>query len=280
MLCSSKQVNELLAQRPDSILLSKRHREQRKVLRSTVGIPMTDISFIINQGRVSSTLPSFIFVLHRLQLTIHIDGIRKHEDTRLRNIPEIVRGGGWERSDQHGRVWSGDPCVLGRLGFEFNRDCVYVLNVGVFVGDHVCNDTRGQPERLTALSKRNLERLDGCFHGRDINRLVVPCNIQNSALRQGKIRQDRKRTCFRHISSCPVRNNECCARISVSSRSTDAAPILNARVGDGRMKYDMMKRGRTSCSQTNTWTQARGRDRQERLLRQARVWTTQRDLSA
>jgi hypothetical protein len=180
VLRSSKQVNELLTQRPDPIPLSERYREQRKVLRSTVGIPMTDISFIINQGCVSSTLPNFIFVLHRLQLAILIHGIRKHEDTRLRNIPEIVRGGGWERSDQYGRVWSGDPCVLGRLGFEFNRDCVYVLNVCFFVEDHMCNDTRGQPECLTAISERDLERLDGCFHGCDVNRLLVPvaCNIQ------------------------------------------------------------------------------------------------------
>ena len=36
------------------------------------------------------------------------------------------------------------------------------------------DDARRQPERLSALGERDLERLDGRFDGRDIDRLLVP----------------------------------------------------------------------------------------------------------
>jgi len=109
MFRSGKQVNKLLAQRPDPIPLSERYREQRLVFRTTPSVPMADISLIINQRRRSPTLPSVITVLDRPQLTVLINIIRKHEDTRLRDVPEVIRGRGWERSDQDRRVWSCDP---------------------------------------------------------------------------------------------------------------------------------------------------------------------------
>ena len=96
VLRSGEQINKLVAQRPNFILLSELHREQGLVLRSTIGIPMTDISLIINQRRGSPTIPRLIPFLNPLQLPILIDVIRKHKDTRPRDIPEVIRGRGGE----------------------------------------------------------------------------------------------------------------------------------------------------------------------------------------
>ena len=216
-----KQIDKLLAQRPDPTFLSERHGEQRLVLGSTVGIPMADISLIINQRRRSPILPSLIALLNRLQLTILVDAVRKHEDARIRNVPEVVRGRSGERPDQYRRVWSGD---LGRIGFgfEFDGDRIDILNLRLFVRNHVCDNTRSQPERLPALGKRNLERLDGCFNRCDIDCLLVPTGSETGRSASGKIGKSVFPT---HPPRVPrVLHDLLCANIGQQARTPTSHP--------------------------------------------------------
>lgn len=87
---SGEQINKLLAQRPDPVLLGKLYGEQGLVLGSAVGVPMANVSLVINQGRGSPIIPGLITLFNRLQLTILVDVIRKHEDAGVRDISEVV----------------------------------------------------------------------------------------------------------------------------------------------------------------------------------------------
>ena len=167
------------------------------MLRPTISIPVANISLIINQRRGSPSLPSRITLLNRPQLTILIYVIRKHEDTGIRNVPEVVRCRRGERPNQNRRVRGGDLGLIG-FGSEFNRDRIDVLNLCFVVGNHVCDDTRGQPERLSALGKWDLERLNGSFDRRDIDRLLVPTGSEIDASASGK--KGLRKTCFRRRS--------------------------------------------------------------------------------
>ena len=62
----------------------------------------------------------------------------------------------------------------------------------------MCDDTRGQPERLSALGKWDLERLNGSFDRRDIDRLLVPTGSEIDASASGK--EGLRKTCFRRRS--------------------------------------------------------------------------------
>ena len=222
------------------------------MLRPTVGIPMTGISLIINQRRGSPTLPSRIALLNRLQLTVLVNRIRKHEDTGIRNVPEVTRSRGRERSNQNRRIRSGNPCGrTGRgLGVELDRDRVDVLNARFFVGYHVCDDAVGQPERLPALCKRNLEGLDGSFNRCDVDRLLVPTRSETK--RQPPLRS--RRTCFRDIVPPDILclHATCCAEIPQEGARTPSliSTCAHARRGwmDGRrggkqMDLETYKRG-------------------------------------
>ena len=197
MFRSSKQINKLLAQRPNPVLLRKRDREQRLMFGPAVGIPVANVSLVIDQCSGSPSLPSLVTFLDSLQLAILVDGIRKHENTGIRDVPEVSRGRGRERSNQDRRLWRGD---LGRIGFgmDFDRDRVDVLNFRFFVRNHMRDDTRSQPERLPALGKRNLKRLDRGFNRCDIDRLFVP--TRSEIERQPSIQYDLEK---RVSDTCP-----------------------------------------------------------------------------
>ena len=177
---------------------------------------MTGIALIINQGRGSPTLPSRIALLNRRQLTVSVNGIRKHEDTGIRDVPEVTRGRGWERSNQDRRIRGGD---LGRFGMEFNRDRIDILNTPFFVGNHVCDGTRSQPKSLSALGKWDLERFDSCFNGCDVDRLLIPTRSETKHQPPARSRK----TCFRDISP-PI---SCVPRDQTPQEGTNNNPHLN-----------------------------------------------------
>lgn len=126
------------------------------------------------------------------------------------------------------------------FGFKFDRDRVDILNLCFFVGNHVCDDTRGQPERLPALGEWNLERLDGRFDGCDVDSLLVPTRseIERSGSRLGS----RGNVFPTHLPRVlPLR----AARIAVREhRKTDTPPRTRAWGRGGEKLKDLETRRR------------------------------------
>jgi len=105
--------------------------------------------------------------------------------------------------------------------------------------DHVCDDTRSEPERLPSLGKRDLEQVGRSFRRERCRSPFCFCTIGNGSV----LRNDQQRTCFRHRPSCPRSTHELSVVWDDEERHGYTAFTRTHASGWGLTKGDLETRG-------------------------------------